>query len=939
MPINQRELTIALSKGGSLKNLAGSRNRVMSWPQIVELLSTAKTDDLTREEFLALPTLDQSTRKNRLGAFVGGSFSDGRRNSDSVQFRSLVTLDIDTASEAIWDDLCLLEAIPALQGLAYQVHTTRKHTHEKPRLRVTIPLSRDVTPEEYVPVLCGVAEMIDPTMKAVSHESFVTVQVMFLPTVCKGEDFYCMSADGEFLDPEPILKKYPVDKPELWPSPNDGEAKPFSRLKITHPEDKKAVAPIITAVHRAYHPCAFIEEFLSDVYQPAGKRYLPFGATGAPSVRIYEDAFIQSDHGSDPARGQHNTFDLGRIHLFGHLDEDFDTESMPLVEWPSYKAMADFMLEREEVREALEEIEAEVEEERNQGVLDMLDELDDEPEEEEPAGDDDLVGTEPAPEKKATIERVLAKVKRSIQRADSLNDLERRLDKIRAIPTTDFRDLHRDLVAPEVQKKFHELTGEKITKVTARKMLAPTLENLRAQAEGQELPKWLKPWVYLSQDNKFLHTETKELLPKEGFNARFAKEAADYAGSTNLGIAKLSAADLAWSVFEMPKPYTTRYLPAGPLLFEEDGALFANSYKPPMVESGGYKGNEGVKLLKRLLEDLFPAKEHRCMIMDFLVHCVRHPEKKLKYALLIKGPENEGKTLLADLVAKLLGDSNCSVINSDMLREKFNGWAHEKLFCIVEEIRVPGREVEEVLNKLKPVITNSTIPVRRMQKDGTRERNFANLFMTTNDDDALKIECDNTRYLVLFTRFRSNDEVKAWQKKLRDEEGEEYPRLLWEHIQFRPAQFIEAFAKYEFSEFYDPVGRAPMTVFKQIMAEDGKTDERSLLEDMLASGDVPGITDDVLIWSAFKEILDARDLGSHLKNSGVGKFLKPFGFVKAAPISDRLNGKVVRWRVWTRNLELLDSNNCMTEIGKLRVQEEIARMQTMEDPDDLQSLL
>lgn len=921
------------------------KNKEATWPQIVELFRKPVRRTISTEKYLAMSPKDRAFSKNT-GLFFGGECGvneDGvqHRGSDDLLSRSIVNLDLDDHCDAIWGEFVTTGAIAALDGHAYLVHSTRSHAKGKPKFRILIPLARDVSPAEYEPVARGIAELLDPTMMAAARESFTPAQGMYFPSVSSDQEYFFASVDGDHFDPKPLIKKYPADDASKWPKrakENVSEYSPGRRM--THPEDKKAQAPIIAALHRAFDPHTFIEEFLSDVYFSSGDRYSPHGATGAPSVRVYDDAFIQSDHGSDKAVGQHNTFDLGRIHLFGELDDDFDVGSMPLAEWPSYKAMAEWALAQEGVQDHLAVIEDEVEEERNQGVLDMLDELDDEPEpdEEADAAEDDLIGAAPAAKKKATIEKVLAKVKRSIGRADSLTDLERRLEAIRAIPTTDFRDLHRDLVAPDVQKKFVELTGEKITKATARKMLAPTLENLRAQAEGQELPVWLKPWVYLSQDNKFLHIDTKELLPKEGFNARFAKEAADYAGSNNLGIARLAAADLAWSVFDMPKPYTTRYLPGGPQLFEEDGCLFANSYKAPLVESGGYRGNEGVKLLKRLLEDLLPAREHRCMVMDFLVHCVRFPEKKLKYALLIKGAENEGKTLLADLVARLVGDSNCSVINSDMLREKFNGWAHEKLFCIVEEIRVPGREADEVLNKLKPVITNSTIPVRRMQKDATRERNFANMFMTTNDDDALKIEYDNTRYLVLFTRFRRNDEVKAWRKKLLDEEGEEYPNILWEHIQHRPAQFLEAFAKYQFSEFYDPRDRAPMTVFKQIMAEDGKTDERGLLEDLLANGDTPGITDDVLIWSAFKEILDARDMGSHLKNSGVGKFLKPFGFVKAAPISERIGDKVVRRRVWTRNLSLLDSNNCMTDEGKIRVQEEVSRIETM-DEDDLAGLI
>jgi len=937
-----RSLVIAVCRGGSLLRLGRSQNKKTTWAAIIEAFREAHVDDLTMDDYLALPTSQQSLRKNVNGAFVGGSFRDGLRDAQHLEFRSMVTLDIDTHAEAIWDDLKQTGSIPALSGLAYLVHTTRKHTDEKPRLRVLIPLTRDVTPEEYVPIVCGLGEKIDPDMKAVSSETYVSAQVMFYPSVCSDAEYFSLAVDGEFLDPTAILKKYPVDKPDSWPLLQGQSIKSFSLKKIEHPEDKKAQAPIITALHRAFHPTTFIEEFLSDIYQSAEGRYIPHGATGAPSVRIYEDAFVQSDHGSDAARGQHNIFDLGRIHLFGHLDDDFDLDGMSPVEWPSYKAMAEWAEKQEGVAEHLAEVEQEVEYERNQSVIDMLDELDDEPDEDddEPEeDDDDLVGGTPQKKKPPTTEKILAKVKRSFAKATSLSDLERRVDVVRAAPIDIFRDLHRDLVAPDLQKKFEELTGEKITKAQARKMLAPTTADLVKKFEGQEAPAWLKPWVYLSQDNKFMHLGTKELLPKEGFNARFMGEALENSGANALGLPRVCAADLAWLGFQIPKPYTTRYLPGGAELFEEDGCLFANTYRAPIVESGGYKGRDGVKLLKRLLEDLFPEKEHRCIVMDFLVHCVRFPEKKLKYALLVKGAENEGKSLLADLVAKLIGDTNCSVINSDALREKYTGWVYEKLFCVVEEVKVPGREVEEVLNKLKPVITNNFIPVRRMQKDVSRERNFANVYLTTNDDDALRMDVDNTRYAVLFTRFRTNGEVLTWHAKLKEDEGEIYTRVLWEHIQYRPAQFLEAFSKYEFSDLYDADGRAPMTVFKQIMAEGNKTDEFALLEDMLASGDTPGITSDILVWSEFRAILDLHDLAPHIRNSGVGKFLKPFGFVKAGPVSERVNGKVVCRRVWTRNLELLTPTNDLTAEGRERMQLEFEKIDRADGEDDLQDLL
>lgn len=915
-----------------------------TWPEIVELFREPVRRKITVAQYQAMNPKGRAHSKNT-GLFLGGRCDAGTRRDSTLVSRSIVNLDLDDHCDAIWEDLDLIGELPALRGLAYLVHTTRSHTEDAPKMRILVPLSREVTPAEYEPVARALAQMLDETMQAAARESYTPAQGMYFPSVSSDQDYRFVTVEGDFFDPDVALAKYPADDASTWPKKaREVTTEYVAGRRMTHPEEKKAQAPIIAAVHRAYHPADFIDEFLGDIYVQSGDRYFPVGATGAPSVRIYDDAFIQSDHGSDPAVGQHNTFDLGRIHLFRHLDEDYDTAGISPVEWPSYKAMVEFMLTHDAVREALAEVEAEIAAERNANMAGLLDELDDDDDDDdEPEDDligasdeeDDLIGA-PEPEKKAlTIEDVLRKVRKSIAKAKSLDDLERRLDIIRAFPLTDFRDLHRDLVAVDVQKAFAELAGEKITKAVARKMLAPTVENLRDQMADQPLPEWVKDWVYVTSTNTFLNLDTKEVLTKEGFNGRFNKEAGDQFGSSDMGLTKLTAFDAATQIFCIPMPYATKFHPGRPALFVDEGVAYANTYRSVLVETGGYKGYKGVKLLKRLLADMFPDPRHQALALDFFAHCVKFPERKLKYALLIKGCEDEGKSLLAKLMRKLLGRRNFAIAGPDQLKEKFNGWAYEKLFCVVEEIKIGGREAHEVLNKVKTIITNDEISIRRMQKDAATELNFCNMYLTTNYEDCLPLEEDNSRYLVLFTRFRTNQEVKDWRAARIAEEGTDYVRDLWDHIEERPHQFLEFFSSYEFSEHYVEGGRAPDTPFKKAMAEDSKSEERLLLEQMLEDGTSPAITGDMLVWSAFKTELDRAGIGASLKGRGVSTFLKPMGFVRARETSVMIDGKKRKVMAWTRNTELLGEGDRLTQEGL-----ELARNAIIEheELDDVESL-
>lgn len=942
-----RKLTIALSSGGSLTNLARSKNKVVTWPGLVKMLSTCHVDDILFADYLAMPTLDQSTRKNRPGAFVGGYFINGRRNSDSIVSRSVVTIDIDAHCQDIWADICLTGGIPSLQGLAYQIHTTRKHTDEEPRLRVCLPLARDVTPEEYVPVLCAVAEMLDPEMHVVTSESFVAVQVMFLPSACKDSEFYHAEGAGVFLDPDPLLVKYPVDSPETWPAPSGAGIKPFSRLKIAHPEDKKSLAPIITAVHRTFDPRTFIETFLDHIYQPAGQRYLPVGATGAPSVRIYEDAFVQSDHGSDPARGQHNTFDLGRVHLFADLDEDFDTDVLPPSEWPSYKAMCEWSLEQEGVAEALSAVQEEVREERIGEFLGELDDLSDDDDDDgddeddllgllDSDGEDDLVGA-PAKTKvkKTGADELIRRLRKLLARATTLEALEEAVGRIQAIPDDVLSDSARSVLCSDLQKAFVNC-GEAITKTNAAKALRFRHPSAREKA-GAELPKWAEGWYYVYGESAFVHAETNRMLTKDGFDALFMHAMGLTVGFTASGQPIMSASTAALTVWDMQKVYGTRFRPGGDELLQIEGVTYVNSYRRAVIPDDGYRGSRGVKLMKRLLNDLYPDARHQSMILDFMAHAYRFPAKKLTYALLLKGANQEGKTLLFRLLRRMLGARNCTTVLSAQLKKEFNDFIDGKLLCCIEEIKLSGRDGADALNNLKAPISNEDIGV---EGKGTKVRdieNYANWMVFTNFEDAVPIEDDDSRWLILFSRFRNNAETAAWKKKLLKEDGGDYRSILYEEIEENPWQFIRFFEKYEFSDVYQPNDRAPHTVFKRLMNEDGRSEERTVLEDLIASAENPIISENYVHIAELKWAFEERGIGASFRGRGVAMLMKGAGFTKCRKTMFSVDGEKVVVDGWTRNTEFSDVEGRLSEDAKVEIRKAFAEKRRLDDEDELGS--
>ena len=151
--MTQRTLTISV--GGSRRATRWAATEI-PWPALCERLREPIRGTESHEAYLRMPKAQQDALKD-IGGFVGGTLRGGRRKAANVTGRDLVTLDLDAIPEYGGD--AVLSAVSAL-GCAACVYSTRKHSPQKPRLRVVLPLDRTVTAEEYEPIARRVAEWL-----------------------------------------------------------------------------------------------------------------------------------------------------------------------------------------------------------------------------------------------------------------------------------------------------------------------------------------------------------------------------------------------------------------------------------------------------------------------------------------------------------------------------------------------------------------------------------------------------------------------------------------------------------------------------------------------------------------------------------------------------------------------------------------------------------
>lgn len=318
------------------------KNTDISWEDFCSRVKTTQRTNETVEEYRKMRKGGQDSIKD-VGGFVGGHLKDGRRKKGNVLSRSMLTLDMDYGTSTIWEEISTF--------FPYQccIYSTHKHTPENPRLRLIIPLFRDVGEEEYAAVSRMVAKEIG--IDLFDDTTYEPERLMYWPSTSRNGIFVYEEKDGSLLDPDVFLNKYDDWRDtSTWPvSSRQSEILDRSLKEQADPLSKEGV---IGTFCRTYSVSSAIDTFLKDIYEPSVMtgRYDYIPADSSAGVILYDDKFAYSHHATDPASGRLlNAFDLVRIHKFGHLD-DRATESTPPSKLASFINMCEFVIQDDEVK-------------------------------------------------------------------------------------------------------------------------------------------------------------------------------------------------------------------------------------------------------------------------------------------------------------------------------------------------------------------------------------------------------------------------------------------------------------------------------------------------------------------------------------------------------------------------------------------------------------
>ena len=444
--------------------------------------------------------------------------------------------------------------------------------------------------------------------------------------------------------------------------------------------------------------------------------------------------------------------------------------------------------------------------------------------------------------------------------------------------TQDFslNNIDREMLAQVVSDRFRAL-GVKLPIGACRKLVA--FEKKRQGA----LPEWCDGWVYVTDADKFYRNESAEWLSMQAFNAKYNRMVPPGEDSEF----RKSASWVALEELNLPTVTREAYVPSLGPLFTLDGIATVNTFRPSSVPATAPtwtpEGRRAVELVKRHLNLITGSRADLvAVLVDWMAHNVQFPGRKIRWAPLIKGVEGDGKTLIGRVMQAVLGTANVKNISPTVLKTDFTGWAMGGCIGVLEEVKLTGHNRYDILNALKPFVTNNTVPIHMKGRDEFDTMNTMNYIAFTNWADALPLSDSDRRFFVVFTPFADSTALRG---ALGDVGA--YFDTLYDAIEQHRESIRKWLVEHPISPRFNPNGTAPMTAEKQSMIALGHSDEDDETMEALKKGGV-GIGRDVVATRYLSQAVKSANPDSVLQSSALSRFLVKNGWLKV--------GRYVKWR-------------------------------------------
>lgn len=393
--------------------------------------------------------------------------------------------------------------------------------------------------------------------------------------------------------------------------------------------------------------------------------------------------------------------------------------------------------------------------------------------------------------------------------------------------------LVRSSIAQVAKEARDRITGTKTSLVEIKKAIsyspdAPT---------SKQVPSWARKWVYDVSEDRFFNTETKNSATQQGFNAMYDREAMTKKDVLDGKSAPSSnASSLALNFYKIKTIDGQRYEPGQDSIFYAKEGVFANTYReheiPEVPEKKLPRDQKNVERVKAHISHLLTDPGEQRMFLDWLAWIVQNPGKHVNYSILLQGVEGDGKSFFAEMMREVMGHSNVQMLNAHIFESDFTDWTIGQCLSCVEEVRiVKAQNKYEVINRIKPFITNRIIEVHPKGKAIFNAKNTTSYLLFSNFKDALPLDDDGRRFLVLFSQWQRKVQIMAFKTANPD-----YYERLYNAIDESAGAIREWLLNHEVSDEFNPMGDAPTTKARAFMIKQSKPEFIQELDAIIAEG-------------------------------------------------------------------------------------------------------
>lgn len=497
-------------------------------------------------------------------------------------------------------------------------------------------------------------------------------------------------------------------------------------------------------------------------------------------------------------------------------------------------------------------------------------------------------------------QRTFTDLTRRLEAADIIEDMHEICAEIRSL---ELFDSTREQLVALVQRTHERLShgAKKLSLKTARGLVSDEAAKEQRAIDLANEKGWFANYIYLSDHRmgNFYNHVTGQMISPKVFDDNYSSELITPIMRAQGKIVPIfPPTDLVLNSSLVEKVSGPRYAPGRPLIFEDNGQTYANTYRAAAGETTdemlwSEAERDAIGRIEYHGEWMLGADKAK-LLFQFLAYILQNPTLRVRWCYMIVGPKGIGKTFFGNLARVALGKNNVRDIGqSTLAHTTFNSWSSGAQLNVIEEIRVEGTKKHEIMNALKAAITNDIIDVHKKGLDGHQEENTASYLAFTNYANAIMVDAHDRRYYITDTIFHDVEEFM--DDLCGQEEAEQYFIKLFEALQYDGA--IRGWLMNYDTKSFKPY-RAPDSEEKDSLVEASMSDLEMVIRNMLKVGGERWNKKAIDI-TALRAALALENDVSHITGQSLSRMLRELGYKPAAnfPLNPFNDGVESRWYI------------------------------------------